>query len=59
MFLGLGYLYVFMFYFFFKKQKIIDLKKVRWPKFCNIIFLFLIKVGSVGSVDQQINFDFP
>ena len=41
---------------FFKKQKMTDLKKASWPKFCNIIFLFLLKVGSVGPVDQQINF---
>ena len=45
-----------MFYFlFFKKQKRIDLKKASWPKFCNTIFLFLLKIGSVGPVEQQIN----
>ena len=41
MLLGSGYLYSFvMFYFlfFFKKQKIIDLKKASWPKFCDITF---------------------
>ena len=39
--------------------KIIDEKKVSWPKFYNIIFLFLLNVGSIGSVDQQINFVLP
>ena len=45
--------------FFFKKQKIIDLKKASRPKFCNIIFLFFLKIGSVGPVDQQINLVSP
>ena len=45
--------------FFFKKQEIIDLKKASWPKFCNISFLFLLKIGSVGPVDQQINLVSP
>ena len=45
--------------FFFKKQKIIDFKKASWPKFCNITFLFLLKIGSVGPVDQQINLVSP
>ena len=55
---GFGYLYksvMFHFLFLFKKQKIIDSKKASWPKFCNIIFLFLLKIGSVGPVEQQIN----
>ena len=58
MLLGFGYLYKFnMFYFFFlkKNQKIIDYKKASRPKFCNIIFLFWLKIESVGPVDQQIN----
>ena len=59
MLLGFGYLYKFVMFFFFKKQKIIDLKKASWPKFCNIIFLFLLKIGSVGTVDQQINLVSP
>ena len=62
MLLGFGYLYkFFMFYFslFVKKQKIIDLKNASWPKFCNIIFLFLLKIGLVGPVDQQINLVSP
>ena len=61
MLLGFGYLYKFvMFYFlfFFKKQKIIDFKKASWPKFCNITFLFLLEIGSVGPFHQQINFGF-
>ena len=31
----------------------------RLKKFCNIIFLFLLKIGLVGSVDQQINLVSP
>ena len=52
------YMFV-MFYFFFlqiAKQKKKKIKKSQWPIFCNIIFLFLLKVGSVGPIDQQINF---
>ena len=57
MLLGFGYLYKFMFcfFFFFQKAGNTRLKKASWPKFCNIIFLFLLKLGSVGPVDQQIN----
>ena len=58
MLLGIGYLYKFiMFYvlFFFKKQKLIDLKKASQSKFCTMIFLILLKIGSVGSIAQQIN----
>ena len=45
MLLGFGYLYkfvmiYFLFIFFFKKQKLIDLKKPSWPKFCYIIYFF-------------------
>ena len=47
----LGFYVLFLsFFFHFKKQK-----KAGWPKFCNIIVLFLLKIGSVGPVDQQIN----
>ena len=59
MVLGFGYLYKFaMFYFLFflKKQR---LKKANWPKFCSIIFSFLLKIGSVGPVDQYINLVSP
>ena len=56
MLLGFGYLYKFMFLFFFQKAENNRLKKASWSKFCNIIFLFLLKVGSVGPVDQHINF---
>ena len=48
-----------MSYFFFKKQKMKDQKKAGWPKFCNIFLLFLLKIGSVGPVDQQINLLLP
>ena len=46
----------FVCFFFKKNQKKIDLKKASWPRFCNIIFLFLLKVGSVGPIDRQSNF---
>ena len=59
MLVGFGYLYKivkFCFFFFFKKHKIIDLKEnANWLKFCNIIFLFLLKIELAGSADQQIN----
>ena len=32
----------------FQKGENSRLKKASWPKFCNIIFLFLLKIGSVG-----------
>ena len=34
-------------------------KNVSWPKFCNIIFLILLKIGSVVPVDQQISLISP
>ena len=51
----------FMPFFFFKKRKVIDLKK---PKSRNIyiyicIYFFLLKIRSVGPVDQQINLVSP
>ena len=46
-------------FFFFKKQKIIDLKKSSWQKFCNIIFLFLLKIGLGRPIDEQINLFLP
>ena len=56
MLLGLGYLFKFVLFFFlfffFQKAENNRLEKASWPKFCNIIFLFLIKIGSVGPVDQ-------
>ena len=30
--------------------------KASWPKFCNIIFLFVLKVGLVGPLVQQLSF---
>ena len=61
MLLGFGYFHVYyvIFLFFFKKQKIIDQKKAIWPKVFYIIFLFSFKVGSVGLIDQKINFVLP
>ena len=34
-------------------------KKASLPKFCNIIFLFMLKIGFVWPVDQQINLILP
>ena len=65
MHLGFGCLYKFvMFYssYFFQKAENNRLKKANWPNFvifCNIIFLFLHKIESVGPVDQQINLVLP
>ena len=37
------------YFFFFQKAENNRLKKkASWPKFCNTIFLFLLKIGSVG-----------
>ena len=58
MLLGFGYLYKFaMFYFFFfqKAENNRLKKKNSWLKFCNVISLFLFKIGSVSPLDQQIN----
>ena len=58
MLLCFGYLYklvMFYFLYFFQKEKNNRLKKASCSKFCNIIFLFLLKIRSVGPVDQQIN----
>ena len=35
------------------------MKKANKPKFCNIIFFALAKIGSVTSVDQQIKLVLP
>ena len=62
MHLGFGCFYKFvMFYFllfFFQKAENNRLKKASWPKFCDV-FLFFLKVESVGPVDQQINLVSP
>ena len=61
MFLSFGYLYKFvMFYFiFFQKGENNRLKKTSWPTFCNITFLFLLKIGSIGPADQPVNLVSP
>ena len=49
-------LVMFYFFLFFVFQKAeYRLYKSQLARFCNIIFLFLLKIGSVGPVDQQIN----
>ena len=45
--------------FFLKKEESNRLKKASCPKFGNIIFLFLVKIGSVGPVGQQMNLVSP
>ena len=40
---------------FFQKPENNRLKKASWTKLCNIIFLFMLKIGLVWPVDQQIN----
>ena len=55
MLLGFGYLYKFVMLYFFSFQKAENSRLQKsWPK-CFNIFLFLLKIWSVGSVDQQIN----
>ena len=58
MLLDFGYLNV-CYVFFFLNAENNRLKKTSWPTFCDIIFLFLLKVRSVGLVDQQINYVLP
>ena len=51
-------IYMFPMFYFFHFQKVVNkrLRKANWPTFCNIFFcLFLLKVWSVGPVDQQID----
>ena len=50
---------MFYFYFFFQIAENNRFKKASWPKSCNIIFLFLLKIGLVGPADQQINLVSP
>ena len=62
MLLGFCYLYKFavLFLIFLQKAENNRLKKkASWPKCCNITFLFLFKLESVGPVDQQINLVSP
>ena len=54
MLLGFSYLS-----FSFQQAENKRLRKASWPKVCNIIFLFLLKVGSTGPTVQQINLVLP
>ena len=47
----------FLFFFFLEKAENNRLKEK--PKICDIIFLFLLKIGLVGEVGQQINLVSP
>ena len=53
------YMFVMFYFFFLQKAENNRLKKASWPTFCNIILLFLLKLGTVGPVDQQINYVLP
>ena len=53
------YMFVMFYFFFLQRAENYRLKKASWLTFFNIIFLFLLKVVSVGPVDQQINFVLP
>ena len=57
MLLGCSYLYKFVMFYFLFLQKAEDnkLKKSSWPKFCNIILLFLLKLGLFEHSDQHID----
>ena len=57
MLLGFNYLYKFVMFYVFFLQKAEDnrLKKSSWPKFCNIILLFLLKLGLFEPSDKQID----
>ena len=46
-------------YYFQKSENNRLQKKARWPKFFNIMLLFLLKIGLVQSADQQINLVSP
>ena len=55
MLLGFGYLYVCYVSFLFSSKRR-NQKKASWPNFVILFLLFLHKVGSVGPIDQQVNF---
>ena len=62
MLLGSGYWYKFMFCFFLSFQKAENnrfKKKTSRPKFCNIIFLLLLKTESVRLAEKHINLVSP
>ena len=57
MLIGFSYLCVsYVLCLFFQIAENDRLKKANWPNFFNIIFWFLLNVGSIGPVNQQINF---
>ena len=62
MLLGFGYYlykFVIFYYFFFQKaENNISEKKLVGQSF-GLLFLFLLKIGSAGPADQQINLDSP
>ena len=51
------FLFFLLFFFFLEKAENNRLKEK--PKICDIIFLFLLKIGLVGEVGQQINLVSP
>ena len=62
MLLGFGYYlykFVIFYYFFFQKaENNISEEKLVGQSF-GLLFLFLLKIGSAGPADQQINLDSP
>ena len=53
------YKFVIFYYFFFQKaENNISEKKLVGQSF-GLLFLFLLKIGSAGPADQQINLDSP
>ena len=52
-------MFVIFCFFFLQKAENNRLKKASRPLFCDIIFLFLLKVGSARPTDQQINYVLP
>ena len=53
------YTFVMFYVFFLQKSENNGLKKASWTKFCNILFLFLLKEWSIESIDQQVNIVLP
>ena len=56
---GLLYIIPFFSFVFFFLEKAENNRLKEKPKICDIIFLFLLKIGLVGEVGQQINLVSP
>ena len=53
------YMIVMFYFFFIQKAEIKRFKKIHLAKIMKYYFLFLLKVGLLGLLDQQINFVLP